>query len=90
MNFKIAENYNLTNEHPASSYGIPVVVDTNGRAYGPANLFPYPEKFKSVFGKRTFDQFIWSWATKEKRTEEEIIAASKFLGQWPEGLQIEL
>lgn len=90
MNFKIAENYNLTTEHPASHYNIPVVVDLEDRAYGPASLFPYPKKFKAIFGKRTFDQFVWSWATEEERTEEEVKAASLFLGQWPEGLQIEL
>lgn len=30
--------YLLTNKHAASSYGVPVAVDAQGRAYGPADL----------------------------------------------------
>jgi hypothetical protein len=105
MEFKINEVYSLTNEHPASHYGIPVVVNQNGNAYGPADILPVPNKFKSVFGKQniatnTCARFIVSWCeeyTKDNdgnilgmnRIKEEILAVALFLGQWPEGEQID-
>lgn len=30
----------LTTDHPASSYGIPVMVDDDGNAYGPRDVVP--------------------------------------------------
>lgn len=32
--------YRLTTEHAASSYGIPVLVDEEGNAYGPMDVLP--------------------------------------------------
>jgi hypothetical protein len=32
--------YHLTTDHAASSHGIPVLVDDQGRAYGPLDLLP--------------------------------------------------
>ena len=102
MNFKINNLYYLTTEHPTSHYGIPVVVDHNGKAYGPASLLPVPKKFHHIFdvNRNTCDNFIASWVNEYvkdnngniegmSRTKEEVIAASKFLGQYPEGIQID-
>jgi len=103
MNYKLNSEYELTTESPASHYGIPVVVGINGGAYGPASELPFPEKFRTVFGNRpnTCDAFVYSWANElikddlhnvigMARTKDEVVAASKFLGQWPEGRQINL
>lgn len=35
----IEESYRLTTDHPASSYGIPVLVDLDGHAFGPRDRF---------------------------------------------------
>lgn len=35
--------YNLSTEHPASSYGLPVLVDEEGNAYGQADCLPDAE-----------------------------------------------
>ena len=38
----MSEKYILTTEHAASSYGQPVLVDTEtGQAYGVADILPY-------------------------------------------------
>ena len=101
MEFNINNQYYLTTDSPASHYGIPVVEDLNGNAYGPASLLPVPEKFNNIFAvnRNTCDSFIVSWCeayTKDNdgnilgmdRTKEEILAAALFLGQCPEGIQI--
>jgi len=106
--YKLGEtflDFCLTTDHPASKYGIPVVVDKNGVAYGPAdNIPPNPnaEDVFSAFFKEPlkFDWLVFNWANKVDvnengevtgmpRTAEEVIAASRFLAQWPEGQQID-
>jgi len=109
MNYKLNHLYELTTESPASHYGIPIVVDKDGKAYGPVSVVPtpdHPEYAKRFFAHaipnpRTFDILVHSWATERvlddnfvtyigmARTKEGVIAASKFLGQWPEGIQID-
>ena len=32
------KEWHLTNEHPASSYGLPVLIDEKNEPYGPADL----------------------------------------------------
>ena len=107
MEFKINERFYLTTESPASHYGISVVADDQGNAYGPSDIVPLlPEntELKEMLGMfadpYTFDRLVYAWATEitlngdldqvtgMPRTKEEVIAASKFLAQWPEGDQI--
>ena len=39
------KTYTLTDEHPASSYGQPVLVDQSGKAYGPYELVGHAVDF---------------------------------------------
>lgn len=36
----LVNGWRLTTEHAASSYGVPVLVDPEGVAYGPADMLP--------------------------------------------------
>lgn len=36
----MANKLRLTTDHPASSYGVPVMVDAQGNAYGPRDVVP--------------------------------------------------
>lgn len=38
MILELFNGWTLSTEHAASSYGIPVLVDRNGEAYGPADI----------------------------------------------------
>lgn len=43
-----ATEYRITCNHAASSYGIPVLVDADGRPYGPADVLPGGEMAASI------------------------------------------
>lgn len=71
----------LTTEHPASSYGIPVLVadaeDLKG-VFGPSD---------PLDGNLTAAAVVAAWARETERTEAESESARLFLSQWPEGPQ---
>ena len=73
----------LTDEHAASSYGLPVLVieaqDVSG-VFGPAD---------AIGGTSiTAARIVLGWARRPGRTPEERDAAALFLQQWPEGPQL--
>ena len=79
----------LTNEHSASSYGIPVLV-IEGQAYGPADALPYPRPASLRAHKLEWTGAAPVWlvcrlAAKGNKYRE---AGKSFLSQWPEGPQI--
>lgn len=59
----------LTTDHPASSYGIPVLVDDDGNAFGPADVIPafrvtaaeYVSIAAHHFGEENASAFCASW-----------------------------
>jgi len=69
MRFEIEPGLTLTTEHGASSYGLPVLVDQEGLAHGPAD---------GLAGS-----VVRSWASQPERTAAECEAAGKFLSQLP-------
>lgn len=88
MTIRINEYVELTTEHPASHYGIPVLVTDEGKAYGPSQA-TYPEKFKSVFGDMRAAHSVYSYAISNELDEETRKFVQLYLGQWPEGPQLE-
>lgn len=70
-------NWKLTTDHPASSYGIPVV-ECGGGAYGP----------KEFIGLIRVAEIVKKWAEEPGKTTNEIAMAGKFLRTWPEGPQL--
>jgi hypothetical protein len=70
----------LTTDHAASSYGIPVL-SIDGQAYGPADILP--EQFQG-HGKTAAD-----WAAAEAASgRESLHLARKFCAQNPAGTQV--
>jgi hypothetical protein len=61
----------LTTEHSASSYGVPVLV-LDGLAYGPGDVLPSGEQAASLVGR---------WSLLPERTPEELDDASRYLAQ---------
>ncbi len=74
----------LTTESPAAHYGIPVLQiqadDVNGD-FGPSDIINAGKLITAA-------DVVAGWASSGDRTEDDIAAARKFLGQWPEGPQI--
>lgn len=72
----------LTTSSPVSHYGIPILrieaEDIDGD-FGPSDI---------IDGTMTAADIIVGWAKRPGRTNDELIAARKFLGQWPEGPQL--
>lgn len=67
------KNLKLTTNHPMSSYGSPVLVDTSGQGYGPADCVP---------DGRTAAQFVADNSGKFDPKDVE-----SFCQQWPTGPQ---
>ena len=83
----IDENATLTTEHPASHYNTPVLLLSNGEAYGPSEK-TYPEKFDSVFGDRRAAHSVFRFAEQRDLSDEELAFVRLYLSQWPEGPQV--
>lgn len=66
-----APEVNLTTEHAASSYGLPVLV-LSGQAYGPTDLLPSGEAAAVYVGR---------WSLDSNRTPEDLALAQAFLSQ---------
>ena len=66
----------LTTDHPASSYGIPVLV-VNNQAYGPADKVQFSGRYAAAIAVE--------WAID--RPIEDQVKASRFCRQWPQGPQ---
>ena len=85
---KINDNATLTTNHPASSYGIPVLVTLDGRGYGPSEK-THPARFDCVFGDMRAAHSVYSFAiSADDLTSEEAAFIRLYLGQWPEGPQL--
>jgi hypothetical protein len=86
---KLDDFCELTTEHPASHYGIPVLMlYSSGRGYGPSQK-TYPEKFDSIFGGMTAAHTVYTWAINHDLSPETRDFIKSYLGQWPEGPQLE-
>jgi hypothetical protein len=86
---KIDEYCELTTNHPASSYGIPVLhLFASGKGFGPAEK-QYPEKFNSIFGDKRAAHTVYSWAIHHEIDNETREFIKSYLRQWPEGPQLE-
>ncbi len=68
----------LTDEHAASSYGVPVLV-VAGEALGPKDPLPFVE---------TAADRVLSWASHPSIDAERRELARRFLASWPEGPQM--
>jgi len=89
-NLKIDEYCKLTTSHPASHYGIPVLVYyKSGRAFGPSESI-VAEKFSAIWSGKsaTASYMICNWATHHDLTVGECKFVKSFLGQWPDGPQL--
>jgi hypothetical protein len=84
---KINEYATLTTEHPASSYGIPVLVTADGKGYGPADK-TYPDKFNTIFGGIAAAHSVHSYAISNDLDDDTRDFIKRYLRQWPEGPQI--
>ena len=73
----------LTDEHPASTYGLPVLVIDSG-AVGPADLIG---RLEYPAGAKTATAIVQLWAMRFIRSREEHAMARAFLQSWPEGPQ---
>ena len=87
MTFTVIEDKDakatLTNEHSASSYGIPVLVIDAGHVsgvFGPADTIGDTAI--------TAAYIVAGWGRNPARTQDERQAAAAFLRQWPEGPQV--
>lgn len=86
---KIDENCELTINHPASHYRIPVLhFHATGKGFGPSEIV-FPEKFKSVFGDKRAAHTVYSYAINTELDDKAREFIKLYLGQWPEGPQID-
>ena len=67
----------LSTDHSASSYGMPVLVNETGRAYGPLDIV----ESHGDLGDLTARDYVRSWSTDyTHRTLEDLQLAGLFLG----------
>jgi len=83
----------LTTNHPASHYGIPVLVDLDGATYGPADIVQEPPEILALFSDRwTGADYVASEITYAYRAytipPEMREACRLYCSQWPEGPQV--
>lgn len=68
------QEYTLTTDHPASSYGQPVLVDQNNNAYGSADIVTHVPK--DVFGESaniTAGMIVARWCTSHLQECYEVL-----------------
>lgn len=78
MKVKITDKLTITTEHPSSSYGIPVCVDTEGNVYGKGDVFPQNIYSWNV----TFEEvFNLGKGHRLQYNQKQLEAIDKFLGK---------
>jgi hypothetical protein len=93
MDLKITSRYTLTTDHPASHYGLGVLVDNEDgqKTYGPANDLPIDPKAQSYFGDDahyTAGDLVETAAKSKLWRDDEIVFIHKFLSQNPDKANI--
>lgn len=87
MEIRFDCGYTLTTDHPASHYGLGVLVDNGDGVYGPADLLPVAERCKEIFGADVrllaAADIICMQATVRLWTDEEIALMQRYLSQMP-------
>lgn len=89
MEYKIGV-WTLTTDHPASHYGIPVLVDESGKAYGPTDPVNTPET-DAVFGNKiyTAGKMISQHANQKDDLPSDVREKlALYCNQWPNGPQV--
>lgn len=84
MKIQLSPSLSLTTDHPASSYGMPVLVNSadSRQAYGPADIVAF-------YNKPPQPAAMWvRRLAKTLANKDDIQACASFLKQWPEGPQI--
>jgi hypothetical protein len=82
---QLTPSWILTVDHPASHYGIPVLVHrATGEGYGPGEIYDFPA---SAGGMQPAAHFVARFG--KQLTGEDRKAAQSFLAQWPQGPQLE-
>ena len=82
MNARLNPSFELTTEHPASQYGIPVLLNHHGEAFGPSDILSL---YLNV-GHCSAAAFVVRYANELGEAERE--AAKQFCRQWPAGPQL--
>jgi len=81
------ESLTLTTNHPASSYGLGVVLDESGKVYMPNDFFEYPAALAVVLGikgRTMAEQLVLSTkSVNTKLSEDDISQLRKYLSQHP-------
>lgn len=76
-------NYLLTTKHPQSSYGLPVLVDSEGVAYSAEDAV-MQDNGVNIFGEPmviTGKTIVMTWADEHKAGAEALELIGKFLGK---------
>jgi hypothetical protein len=82
VNARLTPSFELTTDDPASHYGIPVLLNHHGEAFGPSDILNlYPR-----FGHCSAAAFVVRYA--QELGEDEREAAKQFCRQWPAGPQL--
>ena len=87
--------FTLTTAHPASHYGIPVLLDETGHAFGPAENVDVPET-QAIFGPEPYTaaQLVYWLARNAERGQQDPLPVGVYdcirlyLSQWPDGPQL--
>jgi len=76
MRITLTPSYQLTDQHPASSYGQPVLVNRgSGEAFGPGDILtPYPS-----WGMMPARNVVRRMAKTAKLTDEERVSVAGFV-----------
>lgn len=74
----------LTTDHPASHYGVPILVDGDGNSYGPKDVLG-----EQTCGVWTAGMFVSHMSLFGDFLGSDIVGASLFCSQDPDGPQIQ-
>ena len=83
--------YTLTTEHPASHYGIPVLLGTNPEGpFGPADNI-VSQAYRDLFGEeyRSAGEMVARNVSHNRVPADVIDAARRYCSQWPDGPQVD-
>lgn len=83
MEINLTPSIQLTTNHPASSHGIPVLINRHDSAtpYGPADILAYDGYYWPAA------KHVVRFAAIQKGAEDIQAAAQLFCAQWPDGPQ---
>jgi len=84
MKLQLTPSFTLTTEHPASSYGLPVLANQNGDAYGPGDV----AQFYPSHGPEPAGAFVVRCVKALPLDTEARRAVASWLRQWPDGPQL--